>query len=435
MYGSKNPFAALAADEDSTCSSDIEQNEQRVVCQEHQTSSPQNPASKKNKKKVVRKKGTKIKQRAAAALKKLKSMLETDGEKQDITQDKASGSSSASVPAHAASVRKNSKEINGEASSHTQSSNAVTQGGANGKRGSTSSSSSPGSSSAGDKTNAADCPPATQLPAEIVPTSSSTTSRFFYRPGGVEVQVVDNRDPALLTLFKNIPSEKNHSCTSRADHAGVGTKPKASCGSNTAQLSETKTAKPGEVIEVRYKLWLYEKLQKALERSTKFGPGAPVSSTPAAAEQTRSEKSSTAAATSTSATTGSTPSKTKNHLDSLTLEFLENQKPVDKGEMDWVLGVPNLVIAGFDQGCRTMKCKEVRKLFIPSKSGYGKKGASQGKIPKNADLVFLVECVKIGIDWEGENALLSSTKDGRKRKYTAKERDVRNRRAKKAKKT
>ncbi len=428
MFGSKNPFAALAADEDST-SSDIEQNEKRVVsCQEHQTS-PGNPASKK--KKVVRKKGTK-KQRAAAALKKLKSMLEAN-EKQDITQQKASGSSSASGPAQAASVRKNSKEINDEASSHTQSSNAVTQGGANGKRSSTSSSSSPCSSSAGDKTkNAAGCSTATQ-PAEVLPTSSSTSSRFFYRPGGVEVQVVDNRDPALLTLFKNIPSEKNHSSASRDQHAaGVGTK--ASCGSSNTAVSETKTAKPGEVIEVRYKLWLYEKLQKALERSTKFGPGAVSSSTPAAAEQTQPEKS-TAAAATTSATTGSTPSKIKNHLDSLTLEFLENQKPVDKGEMDWVLGVPNAVIPGFDQGCRTMKTREVRKLFIPSKSGYGKKGASQGKIPKNADLVFLVECVKIGIDWEGENALLSSTKDGRKRKYTAKERDVRNRRAKKAKKT
>ncbi len=427
MYGSKNPFAALAADEEDSTSSDNEQNEKRVVCQEHQTTSPGNPASKK--KKIVRKKGTK-KQRAAAALKKLKSMLETDGEKQDITQYKASGSSSASVPHQAASVsRKDSKEINGEASSsHTQSSNAASQGGANGKRSSTSSSSSPCSSSAGkDKANAAG---SARTQALEVPSSSSSTGRFFYRPGGVEVQVVDNRDPALLTLFKNIPSEKNHS-TSRDYHAG-----QQACATSTKNtLSETKTAKPGEVIEVRYKLWLYEKLQKALERSTKFGPGA-VSSTPPAGEKTTRPESSTTAAATTSATTGSTPpSKTKNHLDSLTLEFLDNQKPVDKGEMDWVLGVPNLVIAGFDQGCRTMKCKEVRKLFIPSKSGYGKKGASQGKIPKNADLVFLVECVKIGIDWEGENALLSSTKDGRKRKYTAKERDVRNRRAKKAKKT
>ncbi|CAD7937786.1 unnamed protein product [Amoebophrya sp. A25] len=113
--------------------------------------------------------------------------------------------------------------------------------------------------------------------------------------------------------------------------------------------------------------------------------------------------------------------------------ILEKVKPADKGEVDWVCGTHGM-IQGFDQGVRGMRKSEIRKFFVPSKQAYGKKGAA-GKIPKNADLVFLVRVEKIGIDWDGENNVLSSTVSGRKRKYTAKERDIRNRRAKKAKKS
>ena len=116
-----------------------------------------------------------------------------------------------------------------------------------------------------------------------------------------------------------------------------------------------------------------------------------------------------------------------------TTGLLSKVKPADKGEVDWVCGTGGM-IEGFDHGVRGMKLHEIRKFFVPSKVAYGKKGAA-GKIPKNADLVFYVRTEKIGIDWKGDNNLLSSTIEGRKRKYTAKERDLRNRRAKKAKKS
>ena len=59
----------------------------------------------------------------------------------------------------------------------------------------------------------------------------------------------------------------------------------------------------------------------------------------------------------------------------------------------FIIGVGH-VIQGWDEGVMTMKVGEKRRLFIPSKLGYGARGAGS-VIPANADLIFDVELISI----------------------------------------
>lgn len=67
---------------------------------------------------------------------------------------------------------------------------------------------------------------------------------------------------------------------------------------------------------------------------------------------------------------------------------------VDRGQpFTFNIGIGQ-VIKGWDEGVKTMKIGEKRRLYIPSTLGYGARGAGS-VIPPHANLIFDVELLKI----------------------------------------
>lgn len=62
-------------------------------------------------------------------------------------------------------------------------------------------------------------------------------------------------------------------------------------------------------------------------------------------------------------------------------------------KFEFILGAGD-VIKGWDQGVKGMKVGGKRKLFVPSKLGYGKRGAPP-EIPPNSDLHFTIKLKSI----------------------------------------
>ena len=67
----------------------------------------------------------------------------------------------------------------------------------------------------------------------------------------------------------------------------------------------------------------------------------------------------------------------------------------DKGKpFDFPVGV-GAVIAGWDEGVQLMKEGARFKFFIPARLAYGARGAGNGAIPPNSDLLFEVELIRV----------------------------------------
>jgi FKBP-type peptidyl-prolyl cis-trans isomerase FkpA len=67
---------------------------------------------------------------------------------------------------------------------------------------------------------------------------------------------------------------------------------------------------------------------------------------------------------------------------------------VGRGPLDFQLGAGR-VIKGWEQGIGGMKVGGKRTLIIPSHLAYGKRGAGNGMIPPDADLIFDVELLQV----------------------------------------
>ena len=67
---------------------------------------------------------------------------------------------------------------------------------------------------------------------------------------------------------------------------------------------------------------------------------------------------------------------------------------LSRGPFTFQLGAGR-VIKGWDQGVEGMKVGGKRTLIIPAELGYGARGAGNGVIPPNADLIFEIELIKI----------------------------------------
>lgn len=100
----------------------------------------------------------------------------------------------------------------------------------------------------------------------------------------------------------------------------------------------------------------------------------------------------------------------------------KDMKRFDASDIDFVLGDGSMV-RGFDYGVGGMGVGEKRRIFIPSKMGYGKKG-KKPKVPPHSDLVFDVVLIHAGVDW---NAPSRTSAMSIKRREAARRRGKKNR--------
>eukprot|EP01068_Selenidium_serpulae_P005714 Selendium_serpulae@DN4152_c0_g1_i1.p1 len=70
----------------------------------------------------------------------------------------------------------------------------------------------------------------------------------------------------------------------------------------------------------------------------------------------------------------------------------KNGAKFDKGQIEFTVKGGEM-IAGFDAGVVGMLLKETRRIFVPSKLGYGMK--ANGKIPAGSDLIFTVTLMSV----------------------------------------
>lgn len=69
-----------------------------------------------------------------------------------------------------------------------------------------------------------------------------------------------------------------------------------------------------------------------------------------------------------------------------------NGRKFDSGTLEFRVGSGDM-IPGFDAGARNMLVREKRRVFVPSRLAYGRKGA--GGIPPNSDLIFEITAKNI----------------------------------------
>ena len=83
------------------------------------------------------------------------------------------------------------------------------------------------------------------------------------------------------------------------------------------------------------------------------------------------------------------------HYKGMLIDGKEFDNSYQRGEPIELEVGKGMVIPGWDEALQMMKVGDKAKLIIPSKIGYGERGAGGGVIPPYATLIFEVEMVSV----------------------------------------